>query len=378
MKASMINLLVFVLLPGFAFASELPSPEYRNIAPGVWYGEVKEKDPPIVYHVIKVDTGADKVEIRPLRPRDDETLGQVAARIDSEEVHMLGAITADYYHYLRDYKLVIPWGILVQEGELLFSPGGKSALCSETSGLFYISVPTMKALIRNSPATPGVRITAVNRQIKSRENKCGIYNSRWGDVAPEISEGYAVTVTGDPEFRIDRTGQGTITGISRLPVKVPIPEDGFIMIMEKLPPSDQLDLKLGSQVMLDIEVSSSPENAVGGGPRILRNGKISIELTRENFGSGHAFYIKSSRHPRSAVGINPDWKMLFLVVVEGRSDRSQGMNLRELSRLLISLGATEAMAFDGGRSVSMYVDGKEAVKGDRQIADALGVFQIIK
>ena len=50
----------------------------------------------------------------------------------------------------------------------------------------------------------------------------------------------------------------------------------------------------------------------------------------------------------------------------------------ELTRMIIFLGATEAIAFNGKRSVSMYVDGKEEIKGDRQIADALGVFQIIK
>jgi exopolysaccharide biosynthesis protein len=120
----------------------------------------------------------------------------------------------------------------------------------------------------------------------------------------------------------------------------------------------------------------SPENAIGGGPRILREGKVSIELSQENFGVGKAFYIKNSRHPRSAVGINRDEKTMFLVVVEGRSAESQGMNMKELAKLLLSLGATEAMAFDGGRSVSMYAAGKEVVKGDRQMADALGVFKI--
>lgn len=337
---------------------------------------MKEKDPPISYHVIKVDLSAEEVVVRPIRPRRDETLGEMAARLDSDKLPLLGAITGDYYHYLREYKLVIPWGVLIDEGKLLFSPTGKSALCSNAEGAFYITAPTMKAHLRNIADSPGVTVTAVNRQFKTRETECGIYNSTWGAFAPEIPKGFAVTITGDSEFRIDSPTKGTVSGISRLPVSAPIPKNGFVMIMEELPSSDQLDLKLGSQVVVNIEVSSSSRDAIGGGPRILRDGEISIELRREKFGSGHSFYIKNSRHPRSAVGIGPKAKFLFLVVVEGRSDESQGMNMRELSRLLLTLGATEAMAFDGGRSVSMYVEGREVVKGDRQMADALGVFKI--
>ena len=53
-----------------------------------------------------------------------------------------------------------------------------------------------------------------------------------------------------------------------------------------------------------------------------------------------------------------------------------GLKVKELAELMLFLGATEAMAFDGGRSVSMFAAGKEVVKGHREMADALGVFQI--
>ena len=376
MKASIRNFFVLLLLPGFLFASELPLPEYKNIADGVWYGEVKEKDPLIHYHVIKIDLSVGKVAIRPIRPQKDETLGKMAERLDSKKLPLLGAITGDYYHSLKEYKLEIPWGVLIEDGKLLFSPSGKSALCIDAEGIFDILVPTMEACLRNKSDAPGVSVTDVNRQIKSGENECGIYNSTWGAFAPEISKGFAVTIIGDSEFRLDRPTRGTVAGISRLPVSAPIPENGFVMIMEKLPSPDQLELKLGSEVALNIQVSSTPVAAIGGGPRLVRGGGISIELLREKFGSGIAFYIKNSLHPRSAVGIAPEAGMLFLVVVEGRSDESRGMTMKELSRLLLFLGASEAMAFDGGRSVSMYVNGKEVVKADRPMADALGVFQI--
>lgn len=116
----------------------------------------------------------------------------------------------------------------------------------------------------------------------------------------------------------------------------------------------------------------------GEDPGFCGGGGVSVELDRENFGPGTSFYINHFRHPRSAAGINTQAKMLYLVVVEGRSGESRGMDMKELSRLLLSLGADEAMAFDGGRSVGMYADGEVVVKGDRKMADALGVFEITK
>lgn len=271
MRASI--LFIFLgLVPSLNFGSELPLPEYKNIAPGVWYGEVKVKAPPIFYHVIKVDLSAEKVAVKPIRPREDETLEQMAERLDSDKLPLLGAITGDYFSNVRDYNVVIPWGILIKENRLLFSPSGKSALCDTVDGTFHISVPAMKSRAWNGVDSHGISVTAVNRLIELKETDCGIYNSTWGPFAPEIPKGFAVTVTGDPDFLIDWPIKGTVSGISRLPVSVPIPENGFVMIMEELPSPDQLELKLGSTVMLDIEVTSSPENAIGGGPRILRGG----------------------------------------------------------------------------------------------------------
>lgn len=373
-----IVLILFWLMPIFLPAAEFPPPQYKSIAPGVWFGSIKKEDPPIIYHVIKVDPGNEQIVIRPIRPEPNETLGQLAVRIDSEKVTLLGAITADYYQFLKEYNLIIPWGILLEDGKLIFSPSGKSALCFAPDSDINISVPTLNAHASNHMESQGVPVTAVNRYIEFAETDCCIYNSTWGTYAPEFPKGYAITVTGDSVFRVNREIKGTVSGISRLPVRAPIPSDGFIMIMKELPSPDRMELRLGSPILVNLDISSSLENAIGGGPRILRDGKISIEISRENFGAGIAFYIKNSRHPRSAVGIDSKSGLLFLVIVEGRSDESKGMNMKELARLLMNLGATDGMAFDGGRSVSMYAGGREIIRGDRPMADALGVFQLIK
>ncbi|MDR2922815.1 MAG: phosphodiester glycosidase family protein [Treponema sp.] len=100
----------------------------------------------------------------------------------------------------------------------------------------------------------------------------------------------------------------------------------------------------------DIKNFDNIENAVGGFYRILENG----ELAPRVINSG-------DRHPRSAAGISPDGKFLYLLVIDGRQINSIGATEAETALLLRALGATEGINFDGGGSSALalrYPDGK--------------------
>lgn len=377
MKATVYTI-ILCLIPGSLFAAEFPEPVYKTVVPGVLYGQVKQKDPLISYHVVKVDTHNKNIKIRPIRSRTHETLGQMSKRLLAEGVPLLGAITGDYYHYNSEYDLTLPWGILVQRGELLFSPTGKSALVMDAQEVPRICLPEMKASIYQSDDSSGITVLAVNRQVEFQGDGCCLYTPAWGTSAPEIPEGFAVTVKRDSVIRVDKSIQGKVVGFNRMPVRALIPGDGFVLVMEKLSILDQPWMKLGNPVTLKLDLSPVSEEVIGGGPRLLRDGRVSVEMSQENFGRGKAAYLRRGRHPRSAVGISSGGEILFLVVVEGRSRDSRGMNMDELAELMLSLGARAAMAFDGGRSVGMFVGGREAVTGHRGMADALGVFAVEK
>lgn len=62
----------------------------------------------------------------------------------------------------------------------------------------------------------------------------------------------------------------------------------------------------------------------------------------------------TTRHPRTALGIISKHKII-LVTVDGRSEESHGMNLHELTDLMISLGCEEAINLDGGGSTTMWL-----------------------
>lgn len=84
---------------------------------------------------------------------------------------------------------------------------------------------------------------------------------------------------------------------------------------------------------------------VGGSHVLLQNGEPSD-------GSS----LPSSRHPRTAIGIDEE-AFVYIVVVDGRSTASIGMSLAELQQYLGRLGLVDAINLDGGGSSTMVLQG---------------------
>lgn len=61
-------------------------------------------------------------------------------------------------------------------------------------------------------------------------------------------------------------------------------------------------------------------------------------------------------HPRTAIGVTADQK-LIIAVVDGRQPKfSEGMHLDELAELMILAGCVEAINLDGGGSTTLGFD----------------------
>jgi len=137
------------------------------------------------------------------------------------------------------------------------------------------------------------------------------------------------------------------------------------------------DGRAAIEAQSDIKDFESIENAVGGFYRILEHGGLVPRVLN-----------LTDRHPRSAAGISPDNRFLYLLVIDGRQFKSIGCTEAETALLLRALGATEAINFDGGGSSAMalrYPDGIVRVVNtpihgnipgrERAVAGCLGIGQ---
>jgi exopolysaccharide biosynthesis protein len=64
-----------------------------------------------------------------------------------------------------------------------------------------------------------------------------------------------------------------------------------------------------------------------------------------------------TRHPRTAIGIKADGKVILLTV-DGRNENAAGMSLFELRKIMKWLGCTSAINLDGGGSTTLWVSNK--------------------
>lgn len=86
---------------------------------------------------------------------------------------------------------------------------------------------------------------------------------------------------------------------------------------------------------------------------VLASGPMLIQERRMREFSNDPFH--QNRHPRTAVAITSDQKML-LVTVDGRSFQSYGFTIPELAQFFTELGSTDAINLDGGGSTVMWID----------------------
>lgn len=105
------------------------------------------------------------------------------------------------------------------------------------------------------------------------------------------------------------------------------------------------------------EIAAAPAgDLVQAGPMLVADGRIVIDDDdREGISAGAEQFdsdITAERHPRCALGINEE--ELLSVCCDGRrTGVDAGLGLAELARLLISLGATDAINLDGGGSATL-------------------------
>ena len=139
------------------------------------------------------------------------------------------------------------------------------------------------------------------------------------------------------------------------------------------------NVKVGDklQINTNIEPNRNWKMMIGGHALLVENGAIK-KYTKDVNSIGGV-------RARTAVGISQDGKTVYIVSAEGRTNRSPGLSLNELSQFMLDLGAFKAMNLDGGGSTAMAVRNLGDLKrtrvtnpernaGERKVVNGLGVF----
>jgi hypothetical protein len=99
---------------------------------------------------------------------------------------------------------------------------------------------------------------------------------------------------------------------------------------------------------LRLETAVDAVESLGAHPVLLRDGQRVFADVADGF--------TRLRNPRTLLGWNPSGEVV-MVTVDGRNDDAEGMSLAQAADLLLGLGATDGVNFDGGGGTTFVVAG---------------------
>ena len=237
-----------------------------------------------------------------------------------------------------------PLGMIVIDGEWVHQPfGGRTVLGITTTGELLMDRLDFdgKVMFSGHGYLP---LSAINEG-HSKPNTLVMYTRRWGR-----------TVAGAPgrtRLVVDNTGCVTCKECNGLPLT--IPEGGMVLSGNGRVAGSLNKIEVGTVVTAELRTRPNWPNlrhAIGGGPRLVKDGREHITAAPERFRPD----VYASIRPRTAAGITADGRLLLVVVEGGREGDGGGMSLQELAATMIKLGARQAMNLDGGGSSTFVAE----------------------
>ncbi|MBM4355808.1 MAG: phosphodiester glycosidase family protein, partial [Deltaproteobacteria bacterium] len=309
-------------------------------------------------------------------PRSAKVEEMVAwARAGGETVE--AAVNGDYYPpglASRD-----PLGLLIARGRILSAARGTTGLLLDSQNRAHVGRYPVEMRVVGD----GVDLGVADMNRKAGRNEAVLYAGRfrtkseaqWGCTALRL-----LPPIGEP--MVNRTVPATVVAVGDAGRMRKLEADEYLLVACGKAAEALAGVSESTQLSLETRVPDVdwvPVEALSGGPRILREGRVSIETREERLTPGMKGWVPK-RHPRTAAGTGGDGRTLFLLVAEGRLPHTEGMTAAEAACVLRHAGASDALLFDGGGSSSLLLGEKFVNKpqmwrnrSGRSVADTLAV-----
>lgn len=303
-------------------------------------------------NILDVDLNNPNIEVKPV------LAGETFNRLDEvkDQAHKVNAIAAINANYFK--KDGTPLGTLVIDGEWISGPlYDRISFGITNNGSVHVDRANLHGVLETS--NPELKNLWVNNINQPRRHGCKIvaYTRRWGSQVKMPYPGSLVAV--DASGRV----------VDKAPQIISVPYGGFVLSDTKYSVINKLER--GDLVSLDWQ--EKPESwadvlqAVSGGPALIKNGKLFVDLKDENF---RKTWTSSSIHARTALGVTRN-NHLILATIEGPH------TLWDVAKMLHRLGCVEAMNLDGGGSTTMVIGGQIVTRNkntfQRRVAASLAI-----
>ncbi len=321
----------------------------ETLAPGVVHRFVRG---PLSIHLLDIDMKTAPVKVQPNLAGDSfDRLKDVAAH--ARESNAIAAINANYFK-----SNGTPLGTLIINGEWIAGPlYDRVSMGITESGTVKIDRVSLRGtLTSDNPEIPSLFLNTIN-QPRRHGSRLVVYTRRWGSFVRMPYAGCLVAINAQGEVQDKST------------TDMGIPYGGYVLSDSKT--GDIAKLNVGDKVQLSWHTGPSDWHdvvqAVSGGPMLIKDGHLYLDLKAENFRKG---WTGSQIRARTAAGVTAD-NHLLLVTIEGPH------TLWDVAKFLHKLGAVDAMNLDGGGSTTMVVHGNTVTRNanshQRHVASSIVV-----
>lgn len=249
-----------------------------------------------------------------------------------------------------------PGMTLITGGEIVHK-GGTGSVCGFTAQGEAV-FGKLDLAIRGTVAAPGRRPKSwyaywLNRTPTSPDNIVVCTPAR--GTRARVPDGISVVVKNGAVVRV-------------VPGDTAIPETGFVINFRGDSAPQAANFPLGAVVTFS--VIRKPDNddlrwqqvveAVGAGPLLVRDGQFVYNPESEGFTSPK---ILSAASRRCAIGINRKGDALLVC--------TSGATVAQVARIMLKLGAVQALNLDGGASSGLFASGRMLCEPGRELSNAL-------
>lgn len=310
--------------------------------------------------VLDLDPRSDRVEVRPALAGQTIRSRAPVSLICSRHGAYAG-VNGGFFSFQGP-----PLGMLVINGEWIKAPfGGRTVLGITEEGKLLMDRLWFKGRVHFS-SLGYLSLAALNRG-HAEDSSMVMYTPRWGDQVPAAE--------GRTRVAVDETGR--VIRVQRDGSAVAVPRGGLVLSGNGGFAARLAEVQPGTVVTAELKAEPAwPDlkHAIGGGPRLVKDGKEHITARPEKFKSD----VYSGARPRTAAGITAEGRLLLVAIEGGSEGDSGGMTLTELASTMIKLGARQAMNLDGGGSTTFVVEGRPINRPSdgcaRSVSNALLVF----
>lgn len=383
------RLLIGIFLFAFANAPAQSPAEKKvvtPIAPLAWHRVIRRSAPaaPLrpagngkaewAIHVVEFDVRHPYLQIETVKAGDHlqgkERTSAMAARRDQAKHRVVAAINGDFF----DVGTGTPINLQLFNGNVIRPPTNRSVFAISAAEKPLISFLSLAGSLQ---AKTGFWQTLNGFNRARQADELIFFNALFGSSTGTNNFGSEVRLKPLKKFAVNDTQRAVVMDIRRHAGNMPLDNSTYILsghgaaenwLLRYLAAGDTIKF-----VWRIPEISWRLVEAIGGLPRLVRDGNLSIETQAE----GGSDSFTNTRHPRTAVGFNADTSRFFFVTVDGRQPGySDGMTLPELGNFMRELGCTQALNLDGGGSTTLVVRGKVVNRpsdpsGERAVANAL-------